>query len=85
MPTRTYHMLWHFKNGGLYDKTAHRLDIGHVFLEDKGNMNRGLMPDGLHPTQEGYRVCGKAKEPAIRKFVVEDPAAINPSETNSRQ
>lgn len=53
------------------DKTVHWLDIGHVFLDENGNMKRDLMPDGLHPNEEGYRVWGKAMEPAIRKFLGE--------------
>lgn len=51
------------------DKTVHWLDIGHVFLDEKGQMKRDLMPDGLHPNEEGYRAWGKAMEPAIRKFL----------------
>jgi beta-glucosidase len=56
------------------DKTVHWLDIGHVFLDDKGNLNRGLMPDGLHPNEEGYRVWGKAMEPTISRFLGGQPA-----------
>ncbi len=53
------------------NKTVHWLDIGHVFLDKEGNMNRALMPDGLHPNEEGYRVWGRAMEPTIRKFLGE--------------
>jgi beta-glucosidase len=34
-------------------------------------MKRDLMPDALHPNEEGYRVWGKAMEPAIRKLLGE--------------
>lgn len=57
------------------EKTVHWLDIDHVFLDEKGNLKRDLMPDGLHPDEEGYRAWGKATEPAIRKFVGENRTA----------
>ncbi|QTN32328.1 hypothetical protein HZ994_08290 [Akkermansiaceae bacterium] len=53
-------------------KTVHWLDIGHVFLDDEGKLNRALMPDGLHPNLEGYRVWAQAMEPTIRKFLGEE-------------
>lgn len=56
------------------NKTVHWLDIGHVFLDDKGNLKRDLMPDGLHPNPEGYRVWAEAMEPTIVKFLGEKPA-----------
>jgi hypothetical protein len=45
--------------------------FGHVFLDEKGNLKRDLMPDALHPNEEGYRVWGEAMEPAMRKFLGE--------------
>lgn len=54
------------------DKTVHWLDIGHVFLDDEGNMNRDLMPDALHPNEEGYRVWAKAMEPTLKKLLSEE-------------
>lgn len=57
------------------DKTVHWLDIGNVFLDGKGNMKRDLMPDALHPNEDGYRVWGRAMEPAIRKFLGEVQSA----------
>jgi beta-glucosidase len=54
------------------DKTVHWLDIGHVFLDEEGNLKTELMPDGLHPNEEGYRVWAEAMEPAIRKFLLRD-------------
>jgi beta-glucosidase len=56
------------------DKTVHWLDIGHVFLDEKGNLKRDLMPDGLHPNEEGYRAWGKAMEPTLTKLLGEDPS-----------
>lgn len=56
------------------NKTVHWLDIRHVFLDDKGKLKRELMPDGLHPNPEGYRVWAQAMEPTIRKFLGEGPS-----------
>ena len=55
------------------DKTVHWLDIGDVFLHDDGTLKRDLMPDGLHPNENGYRAWGEAMEPAIRRFLGEAP------------
>ena len=55
------------------DKTVHWLDIGHVFLDEKGTLNRELMPDGLHPNEEGYRAWAKAMEPTIQTLLGEHP------------
>jgi lysophospholipase L1-like esterase len=52
-------------------ETVHWLDIGHVFLDEEGMMNRELMPDRLHPNEAGYRVWAKAMEPTIRKLLEE--------------
>ncbi len=51
------------------DKTVYWLDIGHIFLDDKGNLKTDLMPDGVHPNEEGYRVWGAAMEPTLQKFL----------------
>lgn len=56
------------------EKTVHWLDIGHVFLDENGKLKRDLMPDGLHPNVEGYRVWAQAMEPTIRKFLAEEPS-----------
>lgn len=55
------------------DKTVFWLDIGHVFLNEDGTMKKDLMPDCLHPNEEGYRIWGKAMEPTIVKFLDENP------------
>jgi len=54
------------------NKTVYWIDIGHVFLDDKGNVKMDLMPDGVHPNSEGYRVWGDAMEPTIKKFFGEE-------------
>jgi lysophospholipase L1-like esterase len=52
-------------------KIVHWLDISQVFLSDDGKLNLKLMPDGLHPNEEGYRVWANAIEPTIKKFLGE--------------
>jgi beta-glucosidase len=35
-------------------KTVHYLDIGKVFLDEKGELPADVMPDKLHPNPHGY-------------------------------
>jgi len=53
------------------DKTVYWLDIGQTFLDDQGNLNRDLMPDGLHPNEKGFRAWAQAMEPTIKKLLGE--------------
>ena len=53
------------------NKTVHWLDISHVFLDKEGKLNRDLMPDGLHPDENGYSAWAEAMEPTIKKFIGE--------------
>lgn len=36
------------------------LDIGARFLDEQGRMAPSLMPDGTHPSEEGYAIWGRA-------------------------
>ncbi len=46
---------------GLHDgNTVHYLDIGDVFLDDRGEIPAEVMSDGLHPGTEGYRLWAEA-------------------------
>ena len=51
------------------DKIVHWLDIGDVFLDEKGGLIKELMPDGLHPSEEGFKVWAEAMEPHIKKLM----------------
>ena len=51
------------------NKTVHWLDIGHVFLDDQGNLKTDLMPDGLHPNLDGYWTWAEAMEPTLSKLL----------------
>jgi lysophospholipase L1-like esterase len=44
-------------------------DIGAVFLNDQGKLTRNIMPDLLHPGEEGYRRWAEAIEPEISKIL----------------
>lgn len=57
--------------GYVDNETVHWLDINHIFLDDEGNLNRELMPDGLHPDVKGFEVWAEAMEPTIKKFLGE--------------
>lgn len=41
------------------------LDIGKVFLADDGSIPRTIMPDLLHPNEQGYRLWADAMEPTL--------------------
>jgi beta-glucosidase len=51
------------------NETVHWLDIGHVFLDDQGNLKTDLMPDGLHPNLDGYWTWAEAMEPTLSKLL----------------
>jgi lysophospholipase L1-like esterase len=53
------------------NKTVHWLDIGDTFLDEKGGLIKELMPDGLHPSKEGYKAWAVAMEPHIKKLMEE--------------
>lgn len=48
--------------------TVHWLDLADVFLDEQGNLNRELMPDGLHPSVAGYQAWAKAMEPTLTRL-----------------
>lgn len=45
------------------------LDIGDVFLNDDGSVNKDLLHDHLHPNANGYRAWAQAMEPTIDKLM----------------
>ena len=36
------------------------LDIGERYLDEQGRMAPACMPDGTHPSEEGYAIWGRA-------------------------
>lgn len=49
-------------------KTVFYQDISKVFLDGKDNLPKGIMPDFLHPRQEGYKSWAEAIEPTLLKL-----------------
>lgn len=54
------------------------LDISKVFLNPDGSMNKGLMPDVLHPNVSGALVWANAMEPLLCKLMHDKSRAIGP-------
>ncbi len=49
------------------------LDIGHVFLNKDGSMNKPVMPDVLHPNPAGALLWAKEMEPLLSKLIGDKP------------
>lgn len=49
-------------------ETVVYLDINEVFLEDDGVLPKSIMPDLLHPHEEGYKLWAAAVEPTLAKM-----------------
>ena len=45
------------------------LDIGNVFLNEDGSVNKELLHDHLHPNAKGYKAWAEAMEPSIKKLL----------------
>ncbi|HEY3780714.1 MAG TPA: GDSL-type esterase/lipase family protein [Fimbriimonadaceae bacterium] len=53
------------------------LDIGHVFLDTKGEIPKDIMPDKLHPNAFGYRKWAMATEPTIARMLRQKPISTD--------
>lgn len=45
------------------------MDINSVFLDDDGRLTEEIMPDYLHPNEQGYRLWAEAMEPMIQQLL----------------
>ena len=45
------------------------LDVGDKFLAEDGTLPKSIMPDLLHPNEEGYEIWAQAMEPALTKLL----------------
>jgi lysophospholipase L1-like esterase len=45
------------------------LDLGDTFLEPDGTLSQEVMPDLLHPSEEGYRRWAQAMEPTLERLL----------------
>ena len=46
-------------------KSIHYLDIGASFRNERGRLIFDIMPDGLHPNEEGYEIWAEAIRPTL--------------------
>ncbi|HXH60704.1 MAG TPA: GDSL-type esterase/lipase family protein [Fimbriimonadaceae bacterium] len=54
-------------------KSVVYLDIGKYFLRPSGEMRTLLMPDMLHPNENGYMIWAKAMEPTLSRMLGDKP------------
>ncbi|HEX7767565.1 MAG TPA: GDSL-type esterase/lipase family protein, partial [Nitrospira sp.] len=46
-------------------------DPGHLFLDRDGRLKRDLMPDLLHPNEQGYRLWAEGMEAQLKTLLGE--------------
>jgi N-acetylglucosamine-6-sulfatase len=51
------------------DPAIHWLDLTETFVDDEGVLPKAVMPDFLHPQEEGYRMWAEAMEPTLKKLL----------------
>ncbi|QQL45508.1 platelet-activating factor acetylhydrolase IB subunit [Sulfuriroseicoccus oceanibius] len=51
------------------------LDVGDGFLHGDGSLRDEIMPDLLHPREEGYRLWAAAMEPTLAEMLGDEPLA----------
>lgn len=51
------------------NKKIFYLNINHVFVDLQGNLDTQLMPDLLHPNEQGYQAWAQAMEPTIERLM----------------
>ena len=54
-------------------KTIHYLDINDKFLTKDGFLSKKIMPDYLHPNEEGYRIWAEAIEQKVAELMGDEP------------
>lgn len=52
-------------------KMIHFLDLSDHFLSDDEILSQEIMPDYLHPNEEGYRIWAEAMEPKVAELLNE--------------
>jgi len=55
------------------------MDIGPKFLDPQGNLPKEIMPDGLHPNDQGYRIWIEAVRPKLEELMGSPLAPAVPS------
>ena len=54
------------------------LDIGSAFLNPDGTVSQALLPDGLHPSEEGYEVWADAIARPLRRMLARAGVPVRP-------
>ena len=49
-------------------QSVHYMHLDDIFLNDDGILTKEIMPDALHPKQEGYKLWAEAIEPKLKSF-----------------
>ncbi len=53
------------------DKNIYYKDIGEIFLDDTGKIDKNLMPDYLHPNAKGHLLMFKTLDPFIEELMLD--------------
>src|SRR5262249_48394303 len=62
---RTNELIAKFDDG----KQVKYLDIGPKFLTDDGTLTKEVMPDGLHPNANGYKIWAESIDKALGELI----------------
>ena len=55
------------------NKMIYYMDINDKFLTKDGFLTNKIMPDYLHPNEEGYKIWAKAIEPKVAELMGDEP------------
>jgi lysophospholipase L1-like esterase len=55
------------------NKMIYYLDINDKFLTKDGFLSKKIMPDYLHPNEEGYKIWAEAMEPKVAELMGDKP------------
>ena len=50
-------------------RDVHFLDIGSSLVQPGGTLSKDVMPDLLHPNEQGYAIWQRAMEPTLQKLL----------------
>ncbi len=53
------------------DKNIYYRNIGNIFLDDNGKIDKSLMPDYLHPSAKGHLLMFKTLDPVIEELMID--------------
>ncbi|MHC4994722.1 MAG: GDSL-type esterase/lipase family protein [Planctomycetota bacterium] len=65
------------------NRRVHYLDIGHVFVDENGNIPKDIMGDALHPSTRGYSLWADAMQDKLDELMGEkaqQPANLGASD-----